>query len=107
MEVEPIGSIHGRVTESPADVWATKLATKLDEMRKTASSATTSPNVATSSTYTPAVLANAASFQMYSQLGAVSSLDGHGTHAHRTFDEAPDDIKAVDATHGATVSTVA
>jgi hypothetical protein len=109
MEVDAVGSIHGRATQSPADVWAAKLAEKLDQMRNTVSSPTTSANMTTSASYSPAIFANAASYQVYTQAGALAALSsGVGApHVSKVIQEHPDDIQAVDAVEGSTVSTLA
>jgi hypothetical protein len=109
MEVDAIGITHGRATQSPADVWAAKLAEKLDQMRTNVSSPTSSVNVTTSTTYSPAVVAQAASYQMYTVAGAIAVMHHGvgGAAATKGFDEHPGDIKAVDNVEGSTVSTLA
>lgn len=109
MEVDAVGSIQGRASQSTADVWAAKLAEKLDQMRASTQPAS-SPNVTTSASYSPAIVAQAATFQMYTQAGSVASLiNSHaGAYATPKVDtHHPEDIKAVDSLEGSTVSTLA
>lgn len=121
MEIEPIeGSEKHQVTSnSPAGIWAAKIAEKL-EARSTesvpdstkafsvpsdlvspepsATSASPAVTPAAAAVYSPAVLALAASAQMYSAQGVVSQLGGSASwkrdHAH------PNDIKAVSRVEG-------
>jgi hypothetical protein len=109
MEVDAVGSIQGRASQSTADVWAAKLAEKLDQMRANSQPAT-SPNVTTSASYSPAIAAQMASYQVYTQAGSIAALtNGHSNAhaAHKVDHHHPEDIKAIDALEGSTVSTLA
>jgi hypothetical protein len=110
MTVDAIDGVHGRAqTQSPAEVWAAKLAEKLETMRAQVPSANTAPAVTTNAAYSPAVFAQAASFQVYTQAGTVAALSsgaGMAASSH-VISEHPDDIKAVESVQGSTVSTLA
>lgn len=110
MTVDAIDSVHGRATQTPADVWATKLAARLEEMRSSVSTAHQSPNVTTSAAYAPAVVAQAAALQMYTAAGSLaaqssSSAASHSGHGH-SIKEHPDDIQAVEGVDGSTVNAL-
>jgi len=110
MTVDKIDSVHGRAGQTPEELWASKLARQLEEVRKHANptAASASPNVNTSASYTPAVHAQAAQYQLYTQAGTLASLNAAAAasahHAHMR--KHPEDIQAVEPAGGATVSTL-
>jgi hypothetical protein len=112
MTVDAIDGVHGRTptTQTPAEVWAAKLAERLEAMRSAAPPPTASANVQTSAAYSPAVFAHAASFQVYTAAGSVATMaNGQGVNppSSHVIREHPDDIHAVEGVEGSTVSTLA
>jgi hypothetical protein len=112
MTVDAIDGVHGRTatTQTSAEVWAAKLAEKLEAMRSAAPPPSASANVHTSAVYSPVVFAQAASFQVYTAAGSVATLaNGHGVNpsSSHTMKDHLDDVHAVDSVEGGTVSTLA
>jgi hypothetical protein len=123
MEIEPIegSEKHHVAMHSPADIWASKIAERLEaratesvpesakafsvpadvassEPASASGSPVTSPAAAAAVMYSPAVLALAASAQMYSAQGVVSQLGGSASW--KRDHEHPNDIKPVSRVEG-------
>lgn len=109
MEIEPIEATEHR-GETAAEIWAARLADRLEEMRSVSttppsadaastepvSTAPASPVMQAAATYSPAVLALAASAQVYTANGTVSTLGSAAAHA-QARDAHRNEIKAVSA----------
>ena len=111
MAVDKVDGVHGRASETPEKVWAARLASKLEEVRSSNSSAATHQSVTTSPSFTAAIYAQAAQYQLYNQAGVLAALNA-GTSSAATSQKASEhvgteQIHAVEAMGGATVNTLA
>ena len=111
MEIDPIGAVQGRTIHFGSAEHAQELAvarqTAILEKQGLPVS-TESANVTTSSKYSPALYAQAAQYQLFSQSGTLAALlaqHGLTAPADTSIHDHPDEIKAVEGAHGTIVDT--
>ena len=111
MEIEPIGATQESAVWFSATERAQELAVARQTERLQGQGLQVSheaANVTTSTRFSPALYAQAAQFQLYTQSGTLAAMlvqHGQAPQQPTHFHEHPNEIKAVEGTEGTSVDT--